>query len=65
MFPANRWNRARTDEDAERLLREHQPRGPGEEPPLRSWAAVRRWGPLLALLGFVVLAVLARVAGLT
>lgn len=65
MFPANRWNRARTDEDAERLLREHQPPDAGAEPPLRSWAAVRRWGPLLALLGFVVLAVLARVAGLT
>lgn len=64
MFPASRWNRARTDEDAERLLRAHQPEA-GEEPPLRSWAAVRRWGPLLALLGFVVLAVLARVAGLT
>lgn len=64
MFPANRWNRARTDEDAERLLREHQPPH-GEEPPLRSWAAVRRWGPLLALLGVVLLAVLARALGLT
>lgn len=65
MFPHSRWNRARTDEDAERLLHEQGLSEPADEPPLRSWAAVRRWAPLLALLGFVLLAVLARVAGLT
>lgn len=65
MFPPGRWSRARTDEDAERLVQEHQPRDPSAEPPLGSWAAVRRWGPLLALVGFVVLAVLARALGLT
>lgn len=65
MFPASRWNRARTDEDAERLLQESGAPDSTQEPPLRSWAAVRRWGPLLALLGFTLLAAVARAVGLT